>query len=84
MRFQYTVDDVVAEVEVEPQGEGFQVTVNGHTYQVMAEHRDGGQLLLRVNGQTLTATTASHEALRYVALNGRIYQLTAGRQSRRQ
>lgn len=84
MHFQYTVNGAVVEVVVEPQAEGYRVTVDGRSHEVVAERRDDGQILLRMDGQALTATVARQEAARYVALAGHTYTLSTGGRARRQ
>jgi len=71
----FLVDGQTTRAAVE-QGDGcFLLTIGERTYRVEAEQREGGVLLLRIDGQPVTALTAGGGTARYVAIDGKTFVL---------
>ena len=71
----YQVGTEVTTLHIEPQAEGYRITINDHVYDVQIEQTRAPEVTLIVNGQRLTAYVAGAGATRYVALGGVVYEL---------
>jgi len=70
-------------IEVTQQGSTIHVWLDGHPRQIGSEPRDGGVLLLHIDGQPVTAITAAVGTSRHVSVNGQTFVLQRDEQRRR-
>ncbi|MCS6910376.1 MAG: biotin/lipoyl-binding protein [Anaerolineales bacterium] len=76
MQFEYQIGGETITLRVEKSGEGYRVAVGDRALTVDAVIRRQGALTLLVNGTPYTAHVAADGPRRWVALDGRTYQLT--------
>lgn len=74
MRFVLLTDDGAA-VEINQDGDTLRARIGDAVYDVAWQERDGGALLLRIDGRLHTAVTAGRDGILYVWLDGRAYAL---------
>lgn len=74
MRYVFSAEGSPA-VDITQEGEKVRARIGESVYDVAWQERDGGVLLLRINGQPVPAVTAVREGVYYIRIGGRSYTL---------
>lgn len=84
MERRYLVNETEVVVRVEPEGDGYRVTVGERSYHVLARHTHDGALTLAIDGRQRRAVVAADGPRSWVALDGATYAIerAASRRSR--
>lgn len=83
MKHTFTYQGQSYELDLAPSGTGYRVTYQGKTYEVTDIKSASGKISLTLDGRPLTLHTAADRDLRWVAVNGRTYQLKRETRARR-
>lgn len=74
-KYQYRAGNEIISITIEPEGEGFKVTVADRGYHFAARQPRPGQLNLELNGKQTQIFTARNGTRQYVALAGQTWVL---------
>ena len=77
-RHHYQTGDLVTTVSVQPEGDGFVVTVGDRVYRVAAQVLASGQLSMKLDGQQIQAHVLTQQGEQHVALAGKVWRLQPG------
>lgn len=86
MELRYQVGDEIKSVHIERLGEHYFVAIGDRRYTVAAHRSASGELVMRVNGERHSAYVAASGSTRFVAVDGRVLELSlpeSGRARRR-
>jgi biotin carboxyl carrier protein len=75
MDFYYQIRDETYTVSVEPDGDGYRVTVGGRSYHVAGARLVAGRLTFQMENQALLAYVARNGSSRHVAVAGESWRL---------
>lgn len=75
MRFSYIVGDQEVTVTLEKVGADYKVTIGEHSYHVADVSFDNGLLQFMLDGQKVSAHTATEKNTRWIGVQGKTYQV---------
>jgi len=71
----YQIGDEVVVIQIEPQAEGYRITISDRAYDVRVAHPRLSEISFTLNGQRHTAHVARDGSTRYVSIAGDVFEL---------
>ncbi len=75
MEIQYQIDDTTYTLRVEPDGDELRVSIGDRIYRVQRGSQHDAELRFTVDGERQVAYLAADKSLRYVAVDGQVFEI---------
>src|SRR5512143_2983119 len=75
MELHYQTGNEVAVVQIEPQAEGYHITIGDRAYDVRVDQHRADEITFTFNGQRHSAYVARDGSTRYVSIAGDVFEL---------